>query len=303
MDYLRSRNSSPETLRAYREDLTQFIRFLKKEKITTPQKVDTLAMRGFIVALRQDYKLKNVSLARKIAACRSFFKWLNKMEIISTNPTDVLRTPKLEKKLPDFLTESEFEKLIATPDTTKLGGLRDRAIMEALYSSGARISELVNLKLKDIDFNNGVMHVYGKGRQERLALLGKPALKAIEIYLEARNREPVRGSRQGKKQKTDGSAYLFLNLRGGRLTDRSIRRGIIAYARYAGLPARKISPHTLRHSFATHLLNHGADLRSVQELLGHKNISTTQIYTHVTTTRLKEVYNKSHPRAKRKKSG
>ena len=157
MDYLRSRNSSPETLRAYREDLTQFIRFLKKEKITTPQKVDTLAMRGFIVALRQDYKLKNVSLARKIAACRSFFKWLNKMEIISTNPTDVLRTPKLEKKLPDFLTESEFEKLIATPDTTKLGGLRDRAIMEALYSSGARISELVNLKLKDIDLRLNAM--------------------------------------------------------------------------------------------------------------------------------------------------
>ncbi|MEK7448510.1 MAG: site-specific tyrosine recombinase/integron integrase, partial [Planctomycetota bacterium] len=284
MDYLASRNASPETIRAYEEDLTQLFEFLKKEEIVSPSAITTLILRSFIVYLKQTRpalvgknNLKNSSLARKMAACRAFFKWLNKMEIVSVNPTDVLRTPRLEKKLPDFLTETELRKLIAAPDITKLSGCRDQAIIETLYSGGIRISELVGLKIKDIDFNNGIMQVYGKGKKERLAMLGRPALESVESSL---------SKRREAGQKTDANSYLFLNHRGGHLTDRSIRRLIIAYARAAGLPARKISPHTLRHSFATHLLDHGADLRSVQELLGHKSISTTQIYTHVTTTRL-----------------
>jgi site-specific recombinase XerD len=233
-------------------------------------------------------KEKNYSkrtVARKLASLRSFFKFLYREGYIKTNPSSGISTPKLDKKLPIFLDTDEVSKLIEAPDEKDLSGLRDRALMETLYSTGIRVSELVGMNLSEIDFISGVIKVFGKGKKERLAPIGDKALRAIRNYLDKR----------GIGKLNDKKA-VFLNKDGGRLTDRSVRRIIEKYIKRVSL-REGVSPHTLRHSFATHLLNRGADLRSVQELLGHMNLSTTQIYTHVTTQRLKEVYDKAHPRA------
>lgn len=302
--YLNTRNASPETIRAYQEDLAQFFRFLsrpdpsnnRKASVKTsfnPATVNGLLLRQYLIYLKQK-NLQKTSIARKIATLKAFFKFLVKMELSRTNPTIILRSPRLDKRLPDFLSENEMVQVIDQPDLSQLIGLRDRAILEMLYSTGIRVNELVNLRVRDVDLASSLAHVLGKGKRERLTPIGRPAIKALENYLY---------SRQDQRQTIAPQSWLFLNRRGGHLTDRSVRRIVVGYSRRAGISFKKISPHTLRHSFATHLLDRGADLRSVQELLGHQNIATTQIYTHVTTRRLKEVYRKAHPRAKAAKTG
>lgn len=292
LEYLRdTRNYSSETLRAYKNDLAQFFKFYTGDNhsaIADSINIGHLTLRGYLAHLKKANMHKSSTIARKLASLKSFLRFLQQTNHIKSNPAIFLRGPKMEKRLPDFLSENEVVALINQPDISKLKGLRDRAILEILYSSGLRINELVNMRIRDIDFSNGVIHIFGKGKKERLVPLGSYAIESLERYLEAR---------QKAGQSNEHTAHLVLNMRGQRLTDRSIRRHLCRYARKAGLGYKKVSPHTLRHSFATHLLDRGADLRSVQELLGHKNVTTTQIYTHVTARRLKEIYTRAHPRA------
>ncbi len=283
------RNFSSQTLRAYRNDLYQYLSFLKEEGGNDIGNVNRLLLRRFLAfQKKQDYS--KTTIARKFVAVRSFYKFLCREGILEINPVESIRTPKLDKKLPKFMTVNDAEALLNLPDLNTLSGIRDSAIMETLYSAGMRVSELVGIDVADVDFLNGVVKVKGKGKKERLSPIGNHALKAIQAYLDKRKLEMV-----SNKLCTDSKA-LFLNNRGGRLTERSVARMLEKYVKKAGIYS-KISPHTFRHSFATHLLDRGADLRSVQELLGHANLSTTQIYTHITTERLKEVYDKAHPRA------
>ena len=274
------RNASKHTLINYSVDLKSLSEFLKEEPI---EKVDYVSLRRYLAHVKE-LSLSKVSIARKIASIRSFFKFLFREGIIKNNPASSLSTPKRDKHLPKFLDEKEIVLLLESPDKEGEAGLRDRAILETLYSTGIRVSELVGLNMDHIDQIGGIIKVYGKGKKERIVPIGERALQAIRDYLKARR--PV-----AKETKA-----LFFNKNGGRLSDRSIRRIINKYIIKASIQ-QKISPHTLRHSFATHMLDHGADLRSVQELLGHANLSTTQIYTHITTERLKSAYTKAHPRA------
>lgn len=282
IDYLKiEKNASEHTIINYSVDLRDFGQFLGDTKLET---VNYLVLRRYLASMRgRNYSKRTI--ARKLASLRSFFRFLYREGYIKTNPASNVATPKLEKRLPLFLDTSEVVKLIEAPDEKDLTGLRDRAILETLYSTGIRVGELVRLNLDNIDFISGVVKVFGKGKKERLTPVGDKALRAIRNYLNKRG--------QGK---LTGKKAVFLNKNGSRLTDRSVRRVVGKYVKRVSL-REGISPHTLRHSFATHLLNRGADLRSVQELLGHMNLSTTQIYTHVTTKRLKEVYEKAHPRA------
>jgi len=309
INYISSvRNLSPETVRSYRADLGQFSGFLGREfPASDITQLNTLVMRSYLMSLKKRQYRKS-SLARKVAALKSFFKFLARERVIENNPLLLIRSPKIDKRLPNFMTEPEVKEFINNPEMHppkfrpqegRMIALRDKVILELLYSSGLRVSELVQIKLGDIDFNSGMVHIRGKGRQERLVPIGSFALKAIEGYLDARNKE----SKKNPGYKSEPNSYLFLNRFGGRLSDRGVRLEINRYRLLSGAANRKISPHTFRHTFATHLLDHGADLRSVQELLGHKNISTTQIYTHITTGRLKEVYKKAHPRAGKKLIG
>ncbi|OGX33545.1 MAG: tyrosine recombinase XerC [Omnitrophica WOR_2 bacterium RIFCSPLOWO2_02_FULL_50_19] len=274
------RNASKHTLINYSVDLKSLSEFLKEEPI---EKIDYISLRRYLAHIKEQ-NLSKVSIARKIASIRSFFKFLFREGIIKNNPASSLSTPKRDKHLPKFLDEKEIVILLESPDLESEAGLRDRAILETLYSTGIRVSELVGLNMDHIDQIGGIIKVYGKGKKERIVPIGERALQAIRDYLKMR--------RSVAKE----AKALFFNKSGGRLTDRSIRRIINKYITKASIQ-QKISPHTLRHSFATHMLDHGADLRSVQELLGHANLSSTQIYTHITTERLKSAYQKSHPRA------
>ena len=271
------KNASSHTILNYKHDLTEFGEFIKE---TPLEKVDYIGLRKFLAFLKTK-SLKSRTLARKISCLRTFFRFLCREGYLKSNPTTLLVTPKLDKRLPEFLTEEEIAKLLEAPAKDDKFGLRDRAILESLYSTGMRISELAGLDIDDVDFMSGVVKAKGKGKKERLLPIGEKALHALREYLNKR-----------KKQKSE----LFLNKNGTRLTDRGIRDILDKYIRATSLK-ESISPHTLRHSFATHLLNRGADLRSVQELLGHVNLSTTQIYTHLSTEKLKNVYDKAHPRA------
>ncbi len=297
LNYLKvEKNASIHTLINYSVDLKELAEFLQKKEL---KNIDVLDVRKFLVSLRQK-GLKKSSIARKMACLRSFFRFLCREGYIKLNPMVGLVAPKLEQKLPIFLGESDIAKLMDMPDDEnirkmkdKIIRLRDKAILETLYSTGIRVSELEGLNVDHIDHIGGVVKVFGKGKKERLAPIGDKALRAIKNYLVER-------------AKVAGTAKraLFLNLarnkdksrNKGRLTVRSVRNIINEYIKYASL-RNNISPHSLRHSFATHLLNRGADLRSVQELLGHANLSTTQIYTHLSTEKLKSVYDKTHPRA------
>lgn len=287
------KNYSNYTIISYRNDLIQFFNYLKLYRILKDDKieyVDRNVMRKYIVYLKKsDYSARSIS--RKISTVRSFFKFCLREGIIKVNPTINLITPKIDKKLPYFLYLQEANKLIETPLKNTIFGIRDRAILELLYGTGIRVGELVNLNICNIDLYEKTIIVFGKGSKERILPLGNPSIMAIQEYLTSRNLF----EKKIFVNKNDLEA-LFLNRLGGRLTTRSIRRIIIKYMKMAGLN-KKISPHVLRHSFATHLLGGGADLRSVQELLGHKSLSTTQIYTHITKERLKTIYKKSHPRA------
>jgi tyrosine recombinase XerC len=271
------KNYSRHTLLNYQLDLRDFGKFLGTAPL---EDVDYLALRKYLAQLKER-SLQTRSLNRKLSTLRSFFRFLTREGLLKTNPILVLSSPKMEKHLPQFLTEDEVKKLIEAAVPKDERGLRDRAIMETFYSTGIRISELTGLNLEAIDFISGVVKVMGKGKKERIVPIGECALSAIRGYVEKR-----------KKQST----AVFLNKSGKRMTDRGVRNVIVKYIRLASLK-HGVSPHTLRHSFATHLLDRGADLRSVQELLGHANLATTQIYTHLTTERLKKVYDKAHPRA------
>ena len=285
INYLRvERNASNHTITNYRIDLSRFSAFLGEKEIAS---VDHLALRRFLAELRSKNYSKR-TIARKLASLRSFFKFLYREGYIKTNPISAIQTPKLEKKLPVFLDVNKVVRLIQSPPDNNTRGLRDRAILETLYSTGARVSELVGLDIGDVDFISGVIKVLGKGSKERIVPIGEPAIAAIRRYIDKRG--------QGPAARNKDKDAVFLNKSDRRLTDRSVRRIIDKYIRLCSI-TEHISPHSLRHSFATHLLDRGADLRSVQELLGHMNLSTTQIYTHVTTERLKSVYDKAHPRA------
>lgn len=278
------KNYSPHTLTGYTADLSEFYNFLGELSVI---KIEKDAVRRYLAHLSQN-QISKRTVARRMATLRTFYKFLLREGYITKNPISSLRNPKLEKKLPMVLDEAEIDRLLLSPEDD-LSGRRDKAILETLYSSGMRVSELVRLDAEKIDFIGGVCRVVGKGNKERLCPIGSKALKAIRHYLELRDAK--------KKRQTKA---LFLNhspnQEGTRLTDRSVRRTVDKYIAQT-CRRENISPHTLRHSFATHLLNRGADLRSVQELLGHENLSTTQIYTHVSTQRLKEAYDKAHPRA------
>jgi len=240
------------------------------------------------LALLNEKGYSKATVARKLATLRSFYKYLVRNHQIDSNPLSAVRTPKQEKKLPRFLEYEEVKKLLETPPLDNWLGARDRAILETLYSTGIRVSELVALNMDDIDFLGEVIHVRGKGKKERIAPISSSALQSIQHYMEFRNK-------RSQSNENFDCRVLFVNKHGRRLSTRSVRRKMDKYLRMAGLDPN-ISPHTLRHSFATHMLNNGADLRSVQELLGHQSLSTTQVYTHLTTNRLKEVYDSAHPR-------
>jgi len=271
------KNASVHTIINYTEDLKGFSSFLQDKPL---EDVDYLVIRKFLAALRsKEYDKRTI--ARKLSTLRSFFKFLYKEGYLKYNPMSTVSTPKISKKLPKFLDVASVIKLIESPDKKDAHALRDRAIMEVLYTSGMRVSELVGLNTEDLDLIGGVAKVMGKGKRERMCPIGDKAARAVREYLQKRPQK---------------NKALFLNSSGTRLRDRSVRRIIDKHIKRISLK-EKISPHTLRHSFATHLLDRGADLRSVQELLGHRNLSTTQIYTHITPERLKAVYDKTHPRA------
>lgn len=252
---------------------------------------DVNLIRGFLSFLNeQNYSAS--TMARKIATLRSFYKWADKSDVVNSNPMVMIRTPKQTKRLPKAISVEEVERLLSAPDDREVLGARDRAILETLYSTGIRVSELVDLDLNDLDEYGEALHIRGKGKKERLVPLGSHALAAIRHYVGMLQQDPrVKGS-----ENTGDRRPLFINKHGGRLSSRSVRRKLDKYLKQVGLDS-SISPHTLRHSFATHLLGNGADLRSVQELLGHQSLSTTQVYTHLTTQRLRDAYNDAHPRA------
>lgn len=283
---LMEKNASPHTISNYNKDMHQFFAFLKRGNISSFSDVSYLMVRSYLAELqRQEYAKRSVS--RKLSALRSFYTFLLREEHVEASPFHSVRTPKLDKKLPQFMYVEEMEELLRLPDAATALGQRDKAILESLYASGMRVSELVGLNLNSIDADLGVALVFGKGAKERYVPLGDHAIRALDDYI---------GAGRTGLCKDSGLQALFLNAKGTRLTDRSIRRIVNKYvAQLSG--TKKISPHTLRHSFATHMLEAGADLRTVQELLGHVNLSTTQIYTHITKDHLQTIYNRAHPRA------
>ncbi len=330
------RRFSPYTARCYGADLRQFVEFLVDDKnlqvddareyaaldarkalVTgdTAPKPDAVAgsiapstltevisgadaelIRGFLAHLgEQQYSA--ATMARKIATLRSFYKWAERRHLSDTNPMTLIRTPRQSKRLPKAITVDQVEKLLSAPSDRDILGRRDRAMLETLYSTGIRVSELVGLNMEDLDLENEALQVLGKGRKERLVPLGSHALDAIKRYIDLLQQTPRladawKATQNGERTGT----ALFVNKHADRLSSRSVRRKLDKYLREVGLDP-SISPHTLRHSFATHLLENGADLRSVQELLGHQSLSTTQVYTHLTAQRMQDAYRKAHPRA------
>jgi integrase/recombinase XerC len=289
LDHLKKeRNLSEHTLRNYGNDLEQFSEFLTR---AGRKEVDHLTIREFLSHLKSGKGNAHTTLGRKISALRTYFRYLLQQGLIEEDPTSLVRSPRRRRKLPPFLTEQEVEILLSAPDEGGFIGLRDRAILEVLYSTGARVSELTGANLEDLSLSGGYLRVRGKGKRERLSMVGPPAVQAVRAYLPARKRLL-------EQTGTCKERALFVNQRGGRrITTRSVARILKGYLLRAGLPVEH-SPHSLRHSFATHLLNRGANLREVQEMLGHKRIATTQIYTHLDINRLQEIYRKAHPRSR-----
>ncbi|EGW37688.1 site-specific tyrosine recombinase/integron integrase [Desulfosporosinus sp. OT] len=284
--YQSSQNRSEHTVIAYQTDLGQFFRFAALEQGLEPESlmvdmIDVYIVRSFLGVLAE-HGLARKSMARKLAALRSFFKFLCRKEILLINPVQRVASPKLGRKLPHFLYLDQVKVLLKAPDGTNLLGSRDQVIMELLYGSGLRVSELIGLNREDLDLESGLIRVLGKGSKERVVPVTNYAIQAIRVYLGLRS---------------DDNQALLLNYQGTRLSDRSVRRVLDKLVAKISLE-QHVNPHMLRHSFATHLLDGGADLRSVQELLGHQKLSSTQIYTHLTRERLKDVYTQSHPRAK-----
>ncbi|MEE9199541.1 MAG: tyrosine recombinase XerC [Dehalococcoidia bacterium] len=293
------RHLSHYTARNYETDLKPFFEFLEAEDIQDLGSVDRHLLRRYVAwlaqerpvplskgAIRQGHEMRSV--ARKISVLRSFYRYLVREKVVDSNPVSRISLPKLDRKLPSFLSRQEASKLVEAPDREVPLALRDRALLELLYAAGLRVSEVVGLDVDDVDLHAREMRVLGKGSKERLALMGRPALEALERYLSHGRGKLIDGRR---------TTALFLNRYGGRLSVRSVQNLVRRYALRAGI-VQQVHPHTLRHSFATHLLDGGADLRVVQELLGHESLSTTQIYTHMTIAETKKSYLKAHPRAR-----
>ncbi len=321
------RHFSPYTARCYGADLRQYVEYLSDEngiELNEAQEEEALRrrsgpsggpenvagsiqpptvtklisgadadlIRGFLAHLGE-HQYSAATMARKIATLRSFYKWAERRSLADTNPMILIRTPRQSKRLPKAISIEQVEQLLAAPDANDVLGMRDCSMLETLYSTGIRVSELVGLDWEDVDLAGEAMHVRGKGKKERIVPLGSHALDAIRKYVEMIKGDPRFSNAWNEDQPV---RPLFLNKHGKRLSSRSVRRKLDKYLRQVGLDST-ISPHTLRHSFATHLLDNGADLRSVQELLGHQSLSTTQIYTHLSTQRVQDAYDQSHPRA------
>ncbi len=280
------RNASPYTVRNYTTDLLDFFQFLSDKRVSSLKEVDRHTLRDYLSHLMEQGFVK-ASIARKLSAIRSFYRYLLREGMISTSPVATTSSPKLDRRLPSFLTIEEMGRLLEAPDLSSPMGQRDRALIELLYASGLRVSELAQINLDHIDFDTNEIRVWGKGSKERIVLMGEPAARALNTYL-IQGRPELRGKKS--------TSALFLNRDGGRLLQRGVQRRLGKYAKQAGIKKR-VYPHVLRHTFATHLLDGGADLRVVQELLGHANLSSTQIYTHVTKSQAKKVYLSAHPMA------
>jgi len=290
INYLEAeRNMSAYTVRNYTADLLDFFNFLRAKDISSLKEVDRLTLRDYLSHLMKQGLVK-ASIARKLSAIRSFYRYLLREGVISTSPAATTSSPKLDKRLPSFLTLEEVKRLLEAPDLSTPQGQRDRALLELLYASGLRVSELVQLNLEQINLDTREIRVWGKGAKERVVLMGEPAAKALTAYLR-RGRPKLLGKKK--------SSALFVNRYGERLPERRIQRILEKYADRAAL-GKRVHPHMLRHTFATHLLDGGADLRVVQELLGHADLSSTQIYTHVTKSQAKKVYLSAHPMARQK---
>lgn len=298
LEHLRyERNVSAHTLRNYSSDLEQFVDFLapvdqktKKRNLPSVNEIDHLTIREWLATLHSAQK-KKASIARKLATLRTFFQFLVREGVLELNPAKLVSTPKLEKKLPKHLSIEEAIRFIESPDLETDLGKRDRAMLELMYATGVRVAELTTLNIADVDFRNQLARVTGKRRKQRIVPFGEPAGEAIRNYLEVRDRFLSNAAISEREDEA-----LFLNYQGTRITTRSVGRMVEKYIRLcAGM--HNISPHALRHSFATHLLDSGADLRDIQELLGHARLSTTQVYTHVSMEKLIEVYDKAHPKA------
>lgn len=281
------KNASPHTIDRYGREIAECLTFLEEQGVQGWADVDRLVLRRYLAWLNSRGLVK-ASIARRLSQLRSFGHFLMREDIVPVNPFRAVSSPKVPKHLPTFLSVQETVALLSAPDASTLQGLRDRAILEILYSGGPRVSELVGLNLNSINWQRKELIVWGKGAKERLVLLGTPAITALHNYLEHGRPELLKGRT---------SDALFLNRSGGRLTTRSVMNIVKKYSRMAGL-TKRVTPHTLRHTFATHLLDGGADLRSVQELLGHALLATTEVYTHVSQSRIREVYLRSHPLAK-----
>jgi integrase/recombinase XerC len=286
LDYLRyERNASAHTVSAYRRDLNQLADYLGEREITL-RRLDNVQIRGFMAQLHER-SLRKSTTARKLAAIRSFLQFCVKKRWIAENPAKLVATPKQEKRVPSFLSEEEMANFLEIPASVRPLDLRDKAILEVLYATGIRVSELVGINPEDVNFGERFVRVRGKGKKERLVPFGRIAGESLASYLMARS--AILKARIGEKA-------LFLNYRGERITSRSVERIVDKYIHRTALK-RKISPHSLRHSFASHLLSRGADLRVIQELLGHESLATTQKYTHLNLRQLMDVYRKSHPRS------
>ncbi len=281
----KERNLSPHTIAGYALDLKQLSSFLKKSSVGSFDGMSRTLARSYIMQLEENGASRK-SIARKISCFRTFYRYLARKGLSGTGPWKAVSIPKIEKKLPSFLYYDEVERLLAAADAATPMGSRDKALLEVLYASGMRVSELVRLNCNDIG-SDGEVPVTGKGSKERIVLIGSAALSAVSRYI---------GNGRPKLNPKKEQKALFIGRNGTRLSSRSVERLIRRYVRAAGI-SKKITPHSLRHSFATHILERGADLRAVQELLGHSSLSTTQIYTHITKERLKSVYDKAHPRA------
>ena len=290
MDYLHylkvERGLSENTIASYGIDLKLFLEYLRENEIPSFKQVNKEVIVNYMQSEKNNNKA-NSSILRSVSSLRKFFQYLAQEKIIEKDPMLLIDTPKKKQHLPQVLTKEEVEKLLYSPNTGQVLGLRDRAMLELMYATGLRISEIINLKLEDLHLTMGTLQTLGKGHKERIVPVGDEAIKWVNRYLE---------EARPKLLKQKRSNYLFLNFHGNNLTRQGVWKNLKAEVRKAGIQ-KNITPHTLRHSFATHILENGADLRIVQELLGHADISTTQIYTHLSNKQLADIYNRAHPRA------
>lgn len=284
------RNAAALTVKAYREDLFSLMEYFSDSlgRLPEPSEITPQDLRGYVAALHHAEFAKS-SISRRLASLRTFFKFAQREGLVTVNPAKPLRNPRKDRQLPHFLSSDEIQSLLLAPKVAEVMGRRDRAILETMYSAGLRVAEVVAINEGDLDFEEGVARIRGKGRKERLAPLGSYAILAIREWLKERH--------VGAKESKGKEGPIFVNRFGNRLTTRSVARMLEKHIAQAGLDNRT-TPHTLRHSFATHLLDRGADIRSVQELLGHKSLVTTQIYTHLSVANLKAAYERAHPRSR-----